>query len=318
MQQEKLVIQSAPHIHSSMTTQKIMFYVISALVPAAAAGVFYFGLRALMHLLISILLAVLTEAVVQKLMHQPITIRDGSAILTGLLIGMNLPVAAPLWIGGVGSVFAIALVKQAFGGLGHNFMNPALAARAMMLASWPSFMTNWTTPFDGLATATPLAILKAGIPNTTALPTYWDMFIGNIGGCIGETSALALLLGGVFLIYKEVIDYRIPLAYIGTVYIFGSIFGADGLNSGLFYLLAGGMMLGSIFMATDYVSSPATARGRWIYGIGCGLITMLIRLWGSYPEGVSFSILLMNIAAPLIERFTIPKKFGEVSKKNAK
>lgn len=315
MEQEKLVIQSAPHIHSPMTTQKIMFYVICALVPAAAVGVFYFGIRALVHLLLSILFAVLTEALVQRLVHKPITIRDGSAIVTGLLLGMNLPVAAPLWIGPVGAAFAIVVVKQAFGGLGHNFMNPALAARAMMLAAWPASMTTWTSPFDGLATATPLAIMKAGISDATALPTYWNMFIGNIGGCIGETSALVLLLGGVFLIYKEVIDYRIPLAYMATVFLFSSIFGGNGFDSGLFNLLAGGVMLGSIFMATDYVSSPATARGRWIYGIGCGLITMLIRLWGSYPEGVSFSILLMNIAAPLIEKFTTPKKFGEVAKK---
>jgi len=194
-------------------------------------------------------------------------------------------------------------------------MNPALAARAMLMAAWPNQMVQWVTPLDAIATATPLAIAKAGIPDTATLPLLWDMFIGFIGGSIGETSALALLVGGIYLIYKELIDYRIPLAYLGTVFILASIFGADGLNSGLFHLLAGGVMIGAIFMATDYVTSPSTATGRWIYGIGCGLITIMIRFWGSYPEGVSFSILLMNIVAPLIERFTIPRKFGEVKKK---
>ncbi len=266
-------------------------------------------------MVLSIAAAVLTEFVLQRLLRKKVTIADGSGVLTGLLLGMNLPVAAPLWIGVVGSIFAISIVKQAFGGLGQNFMNPALAARAMLMAAWPNQMVQWVTPLNAIATATPLAIAKAGIPDTATLPLLWDMFIGFIGGSIGETSALALLVGGIYLIYKELIDYRIPLAYLGTVFILASIFGADGLNSGLFHLLAGGVMIGAIFMATDYVTSPSTATGRWIYGIGCGLITIMIRFWGSYPEGVSFSILLMNIVAPLIERFTIPRKFGEVKKK---
>jgi electron transport complex protein RnfD len=285
------------------------------LIPAASAGVVFFGMRALLHMVLSIAAAVLTEFVLQRLLRKKVTIADGSGVLTGLLLGMNLPVAAPLWIGVVGSIFAISIVKQAFGGLGQNFMNPALAARAMLMAAWPNQMVQWVTPLNAIATATPLAIAKAGIPDTATLPLLWDMFIGFIGGSIGETSALALLVGGIYLIYKELIDYRIPLAYLGTVFILASIFGADGLNSGLFHLLAGGVMIGAIFMATDYVTSPSTATGRWIYGIGCGLITIMIRFWGSYPEGVSFSILLMNIVAPLIERFTIPRKFGEVKKK---
>lgn len=315
MDEMKLIVQAPPHIRSPLTTKKIMFTVVLALIPAASAGVVFFGMRALLHMILSIAAAVLTEFVLQRLLRKKVTIADGSAVLTGLLLGMNLPVAAPLWIGVVGSIFAISIVKQAFGGLGQNFMNPALAARAMLMAAWPNQMVQWVTPLDAIATATPLAIAKAGIPDTATLPLMWDMFIGFIGGSIGETSALALLVGGIYLIYKELIDYRIPLAYLGTVFILASIFGADGLNSGLFHLLAGGVMIGAIFMATDYVTSPSTATGRWIYGIGCGLITIMIRFWGSYPEGVSFSILLMNIVAPLIERFTIPRKFGEVKKK---
>jgi electron transport complex protein RnfD len=315
MDEMKLIVQAPPHIRSPLTTKKIMFTVVLALIPAASAGVVFFGMRALLHMVLSIAAAVLTEFVLQRLLRKKVTIADGSAVLTGLLLGMNLPVAAPLWIGVVGSIFAISIVKQAFGGLGQNFMNPALAARAMLMAAWPNQMVQWVTPLDAIATATPLAIAKAGIPDTATLPLLWDMFIGFIGGSIGETSALALLVGGIYLIYKELIDYRIPLAYLGTVFILASIFGADGLNSGLFHLLAGGVMIGAIFMATDYVTSPSTATGRWIYGIGCGLITIMIRFWGSYPEGVSFSILLMNIVAPLIERFTIPRKFGEVKKK---
>ncbi len=314
MDEMKLIVQAPPHIRSPLTTKKIMFTVVLALIPAASAGVVFFGMRALLHMVLCVLSAVLTEFVVQKLMHKKVTISDGSAVLTGLLLGMNLPVAAPLWIGVVGAAFAIAIVKQVFGGLGQNFMNPALAARAMLMAAWPSQMVAWVTPMDAIATATPLAIAKAGVPDTATLPLLWDMFIGFIGGSIGETSALALLAGGIYLIYKELIDYRIPLAYLGTVFILGSIFGVDGLNSGLFHLLAGGVMLGAIFMATDYVTSPSTSTGRWIYGFGCGFITILIRLWGGYPEGVSFSILLMNICAPLIEKFTIPRKFGKVGK----
>jgi len=290
MDEIKLIVQAPPHIRSPLTTKKIMFTVVLALIPAASAGVVFFGMRALLHMILSIAAAVLTEFVLQRLLRKKVTIADGSAVLTGLLLGMNLPVAAPLWIGVVGSIFAISIVKQAFGGLGQNFMNPALAARAMLMAAWPNQMVQWVTPLDAIATATPLAIAKAGIPDTATLPLLWDMFIGFIGGSIGETSALALLVGGIYLIYKELIDYRIPLAYLGTVFILASIFGADGLNSGLFHLLAGGVMIGAIFMATDYVTSPSTATGRWIYGIGCGLITIMIRFWGSYPEGVSLSL----------------------------
>lgn len=314
MEANKLIVQAPPHIRSNQSTKKIMLTVVLALVPAAAASVVFFGIKALLHILISIVAAVATEAIVQKLLKKKLTINDGSALLTGLLLGMNLPAGAPLWIGAVGSIFAIAVVKHAFGGLGQNFMNPALAARAMLLAAWPSQMVTWITPIDAIATATPLAIAKAGVPDTATLPLLWDMFIGFVGGSLGETSALALLIGGIFLIYKEIIDYRIPLGFLGTVFILASIFGADGIHSGLFHLLAGGVMLGAIFMATDYVTSPSTSSGRWVYGIGCGLITILIRFWGGYPEGVSFAILLMNICAPLIENYTLPSKFGKVAK----
>lgn len=314
MEENKLIVLSAPHFKSPLTTKKIMFTVILALIPAAAASVVFFGIKALLHILISVVAAVATEFVVQKLLKKKINITDGSAILTGLLMGMNLPAGAPLWIGAVGSIFAIAVVKEAFGGLGQNFMNPALAARAMLLAAWPSQMVSWVTPIDAIATATPLAIAKAGVPDTATLPLLWDMFIGFVGGSLGETSALALMIGGIYLIYKEIIDYRIPLSFLGTVFVLATIFGVDGINSGLFHLLGGGVMLGAIFMATDYVTSPSTAKGRWIYGVGCGLITILIRFWGGYPEGVSFAILLMNICAPLIENYTLPTKFGKVAK----
>ncbi|HHY37567.1 MAG TPA: RnfABCDGE type electron transport complex subunit D, partial [Clostridia bacterium] len=243
----------------------------------------------------------------------PVTVGDWSAAVTGLLLAFNIPVTAPLWLPVVGSAFAIIIVKQLFGGLGQNFVNPALAARAMLMAAWPAHMTSWVTPFDAVSTATPLATLvpKAG-EATAALPSYWNMFVGNIPGCLGETSALAILAGGAYLLLRGVIDWRIPVGFIGTVAVLTWIIGPKGIFTGdpLAHILAGGLMLGAFFMATDYVTSPVTRKGRLIMGIGCGIITVLIRIYGSYPEGVSYSILIMNIATPLIDKFVQPRVFG--------
>jgi electron transport complex protein RnfD len=216
----------------------------------------------------------------------------------------------------VGSIFAIAIAKQCFGGLGFNFINPALAARAMLLASWPVRMTSWVAPgSDAVSTATPLALVKGGVEAAgQALPSVWDLFVGNIGGCIGETSSIALLIGFAYLLYRGVISYRIPAAYIGTVAVLAFLFGGFNASGMIYHIFAGGLFLGAIFMATDYSTSPMTVRGQIIFGVGCGLLTAIIRFYGGYPEGVSYSILLMNLATPLIDRYTMPKKFGEVKK----
>ncbi len=318
MSEHRFVVSAPPHIRSTNTVVGAMRGVFLALIPALLAGTYYFGLRALMIVAITIAASVATEAAIQKLMGKPITISDWSAALTGLLLAFNLPPAVPFWLPAVGAVFAIAIVKHCFGGLGHNFMNPALAARAALLAAWPSFMTVFSAPLaDGATTATPLAIAKGVEAAATATPSFMQMFLGLRGGSIGETSVIALAIGGIYLLYKGLIDWRIPTGFIGTVFVLTTIFGGKGLDSGLYHILAGGLFLGAFYMATDYVTSPATKRGRLVYGMGCGLITVLIRLWGGYPEGVSYSILLMNIAAPLIERATMPRKFGEVRAKHA-
>lgn len=302
-------VSSSPHIRSKDSVKGIMRDVIIALLPAAVAGVYFFKLRALLMIIISIVSCVGAEALWQKLTNKKITINDYSAAVTGMLLALNLPVAAPLWIPVVGGFFAIIIVKQLFGGLGQNFMNPALAARAFLLASWPVQMTSWTV--DGVASATPLGILKEG---TGTLPPLWDVIIGHVGGTIGETSAIALIIGGLYLLFKRVITWEIPVIYIGTVFILTWIFGRNGFMTGnpVYEIFAGGLLLGAFFMATDYSSSPITQKGKIIMGIGCGFITSIIRIYGGYPEGVSYSILLMNLAVPLIDKFTAPKPFGEV------
>lgn len=305
----KLHVSSSPHIRSQETTQKIMRDVTIALLPAAAFGVYNFGLSALIVLIVSVLSAVGAEALAQYMRKQPVTINDFSAVVTGLLLGMNLPSTVPIWIPIIGSAFAILIVKQAFGGLGHNFMNPALAARAMLVASWPVQMTTWAAVSpDAVSTATPLGIMKEGLDVT--LPSLSDMLIGGTGGCIGETSAILLLLGGAFLIYRGIISIRIPAIYIGTVAVLTLILTGFDINTTIINIFAGGLILGAFFMATDYASSPITPKGQIIYAVGMGLLTTIIRLYGGYPEGVSYSILLMNVAAPLIDKFTKPRVFG--------
>lgn len=318
---ENIIVSSSPHIKDNASTSHIMRDVCIALIPALIASVFYFGVRALYITALCMVFCVGAEFLWQKLLKRPVTISDGTAAVTGMLLAFNLPVSAPWWICLIGSLVAIIIAKQFFGGVGHNFMNPALVGRAFLLASWPVIMTKWTAPHttgflipaDVVSSATPLAILKN--PEAGALPEFLDMFIGNIGGCIGEVSTLALLIGGIYLVIRKVISVKIPLTYILTVAVLSFAFPSEGLSSFdsmMYNVLGGGLFLGAIFMATDYVTSPITARGQIIMGLGCGILTFVIRRFGAYPEGVSYSILLMNVATPLIDRATVPKPFGSV------
>lgn len=304
-----LRVSSSPHIRSNDSVSSIMRDVVIALLPATAAGIYYFGMRAAMIVAITILTAVATEAAVQKIRKRDVTIKDWSAIVTGLLLALNLPASAPWWLPVIGAIFAIAIVKHAFGGIGSNFMNPALAARAFLVTSWPVQMTSWVAPgADAVSTATPLGMIKEG--STAALPSLMDAMLGNIGGSLGETSAVLLLLGGAYLLIRKVISYRIPVFYMGTVFVLTFLLGGFDVMESVYALFIGGLMLGAIFMATDYASSPITPKGQIVFAMGAGLLTTLIRFYGGYPEGVQFSILLMNVATPLIERYTAPKVFG--------
>ncbi|MFU0781580.1 MAG: Na+-translocating ferredoxin:NAD+ oxidoreductase RNF, RnfD subunit [Thermoanaerobacterium thermosaccharolyticum] len=309
--ENKLYVTSSPHFRSEDSIERIMLDVVIALMPALIAGIIIFGIRALFITVLCVAFSVATEAVIQILTHKDVTINDFSAVVTGILLAFNLPVSIPWWIAAIGSIFAIAIVKQVFGGLGHNFMNPALAARAFLLASWPVPMSHFTV--DGIASATPLAIIK-GTESSCELPSLFNMFIGLRGGTIGEVSILALLIGAAYLLIRKVITLRIPLSYILTVAVLTWVLGKNGLFTGdpLYHIMAGGLILGAFFMATDYVTSPVTPKGQIIFGIGCGIFTSIIRLYGGYPEGVSYSILLMNIATPIIDKYTAPKVFGEV------
>jgi len=288
--------------------------VVIALAPASILGIYFFGARVILVILTTVLSCVASEYITRRILKRESTIGDLSAVVTGVLLALNLPPTIPLWIAAVGGVVAIVIVKQLFGGIGQNFMNPALAARVFLLIAYTQAMTNWVIPGqpDAVSSATPLAMIKGKEAIEGSLPGYWDLFIGNIGGCIGETSVLALLIGAAYLFYRRVITPEIPVAFIGTLALFTCIFGKDGLFTGdpLYHILSGGLILGAFFMATDYSSSPVTAKGRIIMGVGCGLLTAIIRLYANYPEGVSFAILIMNVAVPLIDRFTVPKSFG--------
>lgn len=311
------VVSGTPHVRSKESIQSIMRDVIIALIPATAAGIFFFGIPALILIAVSIVACVFFEWLYQKLMKKTVTISDLSAVVTGLLLAMNLPASAPIWVPIVGAAFAIIFAKQLFGGLGQNFINPALAGRAFLLASYPTEMTTWTAPVgfsgaDAVAVATPLATLKTGAMPDASLT---DVILGtNIGGCIGETCAIALIIGGIYLLVKHVISWRIPVLYILTIFVLTAAIGRKGLRVPVYEIFTGGLMLGAFFMATDYASSPVTPKGQIIFAIGCGVITTLIRIFGGYPEGVSYSILIMNLAVPLIERFTEPKIFGALPK----
>jgi electron transport complex, RnfABCDGE type, D subunit len=280
--------------------------------------------------LVSVAAAMGAEALLQVLMKRRVAVGDCSAAVTGLLLALGLPPSVPFWIPMIGSVFAIALVKQCFGGIGYNFLNPALAARAFLMVSWLGPMTAWSAPIrtigevsaissasvDAISSSTALGLLKGGAPFTHA---YLDLALGNVGGCIGETSAIALALGGVYLLARRVIDWRIPGVYVATVAAFTWIAGPEGLFTGdaLYHVLSGGLMLGAIYMATDYVTSPITGGGRIVFALGCGILTSVIRLWGGYPEGVSYAILLMNLVVPLLDRAFAPKLFGRTALKEA-
>lgn len=299
-----LTVSSSPHIRSTDNVQRIMLDVIIALVPAAIVGIYYFGINAAMIIALSVVAAVLSEAIFQKVRKKEVTISDLSAVVTGLLVAMNIPASAPWYLPVFGSIFAIVIAKQLFGGLGHNWVNPALAARAVLLTSWPTQMNNFTQPFtDGVSAATPLA--------SGEFPPLMDLLLGKMPGTIGEVCSLALLIGGAYLILRKVISIRIPLVYIASTAIFLFVFGAEG-NTILPQLLSGGLLLGAIFMATDYSSSPLTAKGQIIFALGAGLMTALIRQYGANPEGVSYAILLMNVATPMIDKFTASKVFGSV------
>jgi electron transport complex protein RnfD len=286
-----------------MSTQKIMMNVIGALIPSGLASIYFFGPRAIAVIAVCVASCVISEAVWQKLSGAKITVSDLSAALSGLLLAYNLPPTIPLWMGAIGGVFAMIIVKHFFGGLGQNIINPALAGRAMMLTSWPVAMTTWT--LDGVSGPTPLAAIKF----SGELPPLADMFIGRVGGCIGETSSLALLLGGVYLIWKGIISWRIPAVYIITVAALSALFGRSG--GPIVEVLSGGLILGAFYMATDYATSPMTPPGQIIFAFGCGLVASLIRAFGGYPEGVSYSILIMNLAVPIIDRLTPPRVLGE-------
>lgn len=309
---EILTVSATPHIRSSITSSKIMLDVVIALVPALAAGVYFFGIKALAVTATAVIFAVLSEFVFQKITKKPITINDLSAVVTGILLAFNVPVTMPLYMVAFGSFFAVVVVKQLFGGIGNNFMNPALAARAALMASWPKEMSNFVAPgVDAVATATPLS-------NGDAVGLM-DAFIGKMPGTIGEVSAVCLLIGALYLIIKKVISIRIPVVYILSTVAFLAAFGiptgklvAGDLISQVLY---GGLILGAFFMATDYVTAPVSKKGQVVFAIGCGLITAAIRIFGNMPEGVSYSILVMNIASPLIEKVTTPKAFGKGGKK---
>ena len=350
------IVSGSPHLHEGSSVKSVMWSVVAALMPALVVGVYFFGKNALLLTIYGILAAVLTEAIILFIRRMPIVIKDGSAVITGILVSFNFHSEVPWWIPVVGSVFAITIGKHVFGGLGHNIVNPALLGRVFLVASWPNLTTTgWVRTVMGstsgfsrdivasipqhITSATPLTAMKTlrdpsivetltesglcqseVIEHLTSFPALNNLFWGNIGGCIGEVSAFALLLGGVYLLITRIIEWRIPFFYLGTVFVLTFLFGGingfalSNINIALFHILSGGLMLGAFFMATDWVTSPITRKGKAIFGIGCGLFTVFIRFLGGYPEGVSYAILLMNLFVPLIDRYTFPKQFGEVKK----
>ena len=317
MNQELYHVSANPHVRDKVTTQNLMFYVILALLPTTIFGFVNFGLSAVINVVITTATCVIAEYAWQKLMHKKVTINDMSAALTGLLLGINLPPQAPYWIGVIGGIFAIIVVKQLFGGLGQNFMNPALGGRCFLVLSFALPMTNWTYnsafgSFDAATMATPLAMVKAG-----ETVNWVDMFIGFHGGTIGETSAVCILIGGLFLIWKKVISPIIPFTYLGTLALFVLLFGGHGfdMNYVLCHICGGGVMLGAFFMATDYVTSPITDLGKVIFGIILGVLTGVFRIFGPGAEGVSYAIIFSNLLVPLIEKWTVPVAFGKGGKK---
>ncbi|MBN1291522.1 MAG: RnfABCDGE type electron transport complex subunit D [Candidatus Latescibacteria bacterium] len=335
-------VSATPHLRDATNIPTIMYSVVVALIPALIGAIYFFGLPALWITLLTVFSCVIAEGIIEKMSGKPLTIWDGSAIVTGILLAFNLSPGVSWWIPVVGGIFAIVVGKMTFGGLGYNPLNPALLGRVFLQQSWPVEMNaSWTLPrgipaIDAETIATPLTILKENIAvlkSSNALSdnidavinasgrlgdlqvSYMDMFVGRIPGCLGETSVMLLLIGAAFLLYKRYIGWRIPFSFVGTVGLLTWIFGGyEGFFTGpwLFHILSGGLIIGAFFMATDMVTSPITKNGRFVFGIGCGLLTTIIRLIGGYPEGVSYAILLMNLTVPLINRYTQPKVFGEV------
>jgi len=324
MEESRLIVSASPHLKDKDSIPRIMWTVVVSLIPAVAAGTYFLGWRVLLLVLISVATAVATEAIIQKLMRKKVSVSDGSAVVTGMLLAMVISPGVPLWLPIVGSFCAIAIAKALFGGLGHNIFNPALVGRAILLASFPVAMTTWTLArgmgnslVDVLTTATPLAMIKdmskAGSLDLAKLPSIWDLFIGGVGGSVGETCALALLIGAAILLIRGIITWHIPVSYIGTVAVIvglSQLFGDQEFAMIPFHIFAGGLILGAFFMATDMVTSPLTKKGSVIFGIGAGVITCVIRLLGGYPEGVCYSILLMNAFTPMIDRYVRPRRFG--------
>ena len=306
---EKMLVSPSPQIRDNISTSKVMTHVLVALCPALAMSAYVFGGRALMLTGFCMITALIWERLCNLIMKRPDSTKDVSALVTGMLLAFNLPVTMPYWQAAIGTFVAIVIVKQLFGGLGQNFANPAIVGRIVLMLAFTGNMTHWVVPFydpDNIVTgATPLA---AAHP---APADYLDLFLGKVGGCLGEVSAAALLIGGIYLIMMKIISVHTPLAFIGTVFVFSYLCGEDGI----YQILAGGVMLGAFFMATDYVTTPVTKTGKVIFGIGCGIITCVIRFFGSYPEGVSFSILLMNILTPYIDMITKTKPLGAITKK---
>ncbi|OGW58389.1 MAG: electron transporter RnfD [Nitrospirae bacterium RIFCSPLOW2_12_42_9] len=326
-----MILTSSPHALGEDTIERIMWAVVISLIPATLAGLYYFGWDAFQVIIITVASTLAAEALYQKMSGHKIVIRDGSAAVTGLLLALTLPTGSPWWLSVIGGFFAIIICKQLYGGLGFNPFNPALMARVFLLIAFPLHMTKWPVPhpvftgIDATTGATPLGDLQVarltgkGIGEAARLNLF-DAFIGNIGGSIGEISALALLIGAAYLLYKQYITWHIPVSMIGTVMVFSGIFWwiepAKYANP-VFHLLTGGLIIGAFFMATDMVTCPVTLKGQLLFGFGCGLITIIIRMWGGYPEGVSFAIVLMNIVTPMIDRYIRPVRYGAIKKKEA-
>lgn len=327
-----LTVSGSPHLHGDQSVKKIMWGVVIALIPTTLVSFWYFGLGAIILTAASIITCLMVEYLVQKfILKQEPTITDGSAIITGLLLALNVPSNLPIWMIVVGAIVAIGVGKMTYGGLGKNPFNPALVGRVFLLISFPVDMTSWPLPivnrtviFDAVTGPTSLGVVKEGLAKgdsvgklMTEVPSYIDMLIGNMGGSLGEVSAIAIILGGFFMLFRKIITWHIPVSFIGTVFVFTGILyliNPAKYVDPVFHILAGGLLIGAIFMATDMVTSPMTKIGMLIFGLGCGLLTVLIRVWGSYPEGVSFAILIMNAIVPLINKGFKPKKFGEVVK----
>ena len=308
---KNFVVSSSPHIFDALSTPRIMWGVVIALIPVIISSVFFFRMLTIRLILACVLTCVITEFTIQRLRNVKITVNDGSTVVTGILLAMILPPSLPVWIAIVGGVVAIGLGKQLFGGIGYNIFNPALLSRAFLMAAFPTFLTKWTSPvtLDAVTTATPLGLMKFEHLRTS----YMDLFWGGVAGSLGETSALAILIGGSYLFIKRYADWRIPLTFIFTSAVFAWVLHAINPSvypDAVFHVLSGGMLIGAIFMATDPVTSPVTKRGRWVFGIGCGILVIVIRTWSGLPEGVMYSILLMNGLTPLINRYTKPRRFG--------